>query len=119
MKNILLIVALLFSTNSIAIQADVVTFSKTVAATATPEALSASNLKSTNVIIQAKSTNTATALIGPCSGTQDVELAPGSSITVSNVIQNKGEQQVNLNSICLKVGVNGEGANVLYTIITD
>ena len=118
MKNLFIALALLVSFNSHAFfKADIVSTSKTVASAATPEALVAAQLFSFDAVIQAKSTNTAIMTIGPCSGSQDFELAAGVAIAISDIFVNKVETAIDLNLICLDVGVNGEGANILHTVV--
>lgn len=77
--------------------------SKTVSATGTPEALASSTTVKNSVLIQAKSTNTASVYIGN-SSFQYVELRPVDATVV--IIDN-------LATIYVKVDVNGEGVNYM------
>jgi hypothetical protein len=75
---------------------------KTVASTATPEALAASTV-SISVLVQAKSANTKSVFIGTNTN-QFLELLAGQSVAFD---------VANLNQVFIKVGVNGEGVNYL------
>jgi hypothetical protein len=76
---------------------------KTVAASATPEAIvtGAVGALIRAVVIQAKLENTDSVYLGNAT-TQKLELVPGASI---------GFDVLNLNKVYLKVDVNGEGIN--------
>lgn len=118
--NKLIIIGLILSifqiNNAFArLQATLITLSKTVALAATPEAIVATKTFSSDVVIQAKSTNTQSVFVGPCSGSQDFELLAGTTISISEVTHINTETDFDLNRICLKVNVNGEGANILLT----
>lgn len=118
--KLLALLAMVVSFNSHALfQANIVTVSKTVALAATPEALVAAQTFSFDGVIQAKASNTVIARIGPCSGSQDFELAPGAVIAISDIFVNRKESYIDLNLICADVGVNGEGVNVLYTQVVN
>lgn len=78
--------------------------SKTVATAGVAEALAAST-SSNRVVVQAKSTNTGTLLVGNA-GSQDIELTAGDSVELSID---------DLATVYLDVTVNGEGANYLGT----
>lgn len=99
------------------LHAVLITESKTVASSGTPEAIVAGAIFSDDLVIQAKSSNTQPVFVGPCSGTQDIALPAGATLAISEITHIRTEQPVDLAKVCLKVGVNGEGANIMYTKI--
>lgn len=89
------------------------TYSKTVAATGTPEAITSSSERVSWATIQSKPTNTAVVNIR----------APLVNSAVGYVIANPGDSivlwspaslhlAIDLNQVFIEVGVNGEGVNV-------
>lgn len=120
MKIILIIFLLILHVNAFArLQATIITVSKTVTLAATPEPIVATIIFSSNLFIQAKSANTQSAFVGPCSGSQNYELAPGAGLSLAEITHLGSAIDIDLNRICLKVSVNGEGANLLYTKIVS
>ncbi len=101
------------------IHAHLVTTPKTVTLAATPEPAIASEKFTNSGSIQSNSSNTASMFVGPCSGTQDIELPVGSAVELSEFRHNNQEIPIDLNEICLKVGVDGEGAKVIYYDVVD
>jgi len=101
------------------IHAVLISATKTVALAATPEPLAGVGVFSDDLIVQAKTANTQPVFFGPCSGTQDIELAAGASIGISEITSVRSEVGIDLNKICLKVSVNGEAASILYTKVVS
>lgn len=118
---ILVLFLLFFQSNKVfaRLQATIITESKVVTLAATPEALVSTSTFSSDIVIQAKTSNTQSIFVGPCSGSQDFELAIGAVISISDIMHVTTEIDIDLNKICLKVNVNGEGANVLFTKVVS
>lgn len=94
----------------------IISHSKTVTLAATPEEISPAgvSLLTPSAVIQAKSSNTVACFIGD-SASQDLELVPGASISIADLFNDETKLAVDLFEIFCKVGVNGEGINVLRT----
>lgn len=88
--------------------------SKAVTLAATPEPISATDLVTSSVLIQAKTTNTSQLTIGD-SANQFHELDAGESVSLSDILIPRGEDTFNLKDIYVNVGTNGEGVNVIYS----
>lgn len=86
---------------------------KAVAAAATPEALVASNLPTQQAWIEGRPTNTQPVFIGD-STAQLFSLSAGEYISLSEFMDSRAEQPINLADIFVKVTVNAEGVNFLY-----
>ena len=114
MKKIILLALTIFSTAAVAIVAlKPISLSKTVAATGTPEAITATKTLSPTVFIQAKPGNTQNVTIGD-SVAQHYVLIPGASINLTDGAFNQNDYDFDLSKIYVKVLVNGEGVNVFY-----
>ncbi len=114
MKNIFIVLSLLLSANAFAFNAEIVTLQKCVAASVTPEALTASTTKSQDVVIQADSGNTQPVKVG-LQADQHIELPAGAVLALSDIVTQGSERFLDLNKIYVEVAVNGECVNVLYT----
>lgn len=95
----------------------IITHSRTIADTGTPESIAptpGTSLLSSDAVVQAKLSNTVPCFIGGV-GDQSFELAPGAVIGISDLFHVGTELKYDLDEIFCKVGVNGEGVNILRT----
>ena len=106
--------------------AKIISHSRVITLAATPESIAPSPGTpelSTEVVIQAKSTNAGDCFIGD-NASQDFAISPGNHLPITDLFQTRvfatpGSNQVpveiefDLDKIFCKVGVNGEGVNVL------
>jgi len=88
---------------------------KTVAATGTPEAISANKITTSNAKIKALTTNGGPVFIGD-SASQDYPLAAGQELLLTDLFSKSGVDEVDLAEIYCKVGTNGNGVAVIYGI---
>lgn len=94
---------------------------KTVAAAATREALTTSNILTTNVVIQALSANGGVIYVGDSSvssALNAVTLAAGVAITLSPGAFGEDYGTYNLKEIYIDTSNSGDGVNVGYTTMT-
>lgn len=101
------------------LRAKLVVHSRVITLAATPESIApvpGTSEKSTDIVIQAKSGNAQSCFIGGV-GAELFELPPGAVISFSDVFHTGSELEFDLDEIFCKVGVNGEGVNVLRTEI--
>lgn len=99
------------------LRAKIVTHERIITLAATPESLApipGTSKRSTDAVIQAKLTNTQSCFIGN-NNAQLFELSPGTVISLSDLIHVGTEMEFDLDEIFCKVGVNGEGVNILRT----
>lgn len=90
-----------------------VSISKTVAATTTPEAITATKTLTYEAVIQAKCTNTQEVFIGDATN-QFHQLEPCTTLHLVDSQGNRNDFDYDLAKIYVDVAVNGEGVNVLY-----
>lgn len=100
----------------------VASFQKTVAASATPECLKSSVdlTTTTDVAVQALNSNTGAIFVsgtGIAAGGPGIRLDKNQAVTFSNVVLRGTAQPFMLKQICIAAAVNGEGANVTYTVL--
>lgn len=87
---------------------------KLVAAAATPETLVTSQLFVKSVVLQGLVTNTDFVYIGDATA-QNFALAPGKSLEIhGDNLDNGTGAKLDLNTLFIKVNVNGEGVSFAY-----
>lgn len=99
----------------------IITHSRTITLAVTPESVAPSpgtSERTTDAVIQAKSGNTVACFIGD-ENNQDFELGPGAVIAISDLVHIGTELEFDLDEIFCKVGVNGEGVNILRTEVVS
>ena len=103
------------------LRAKLVVHSRVITLAVTPESIApapGTSELSSDVIIQAKSTNTQPCLIGG-EGNELFELPANAVISLSDVFHTERELEFDLDEIFCKVGADGEGVNVLRTEVVS
>lgn len=92
------------------------TFRKTVGVAGTRERLTALDVKTAAVTLQALLTNTGIVYVGgdDVSSINGIELSPGDSISIGKEILGLADAKISLTDIWADVASNDEGLNVLY-----
>lgn len=91
-------------------------FVKNVAASITPEPLSANRLASSFIKIKARNDNTGIVYIGGADA-QEYALSSGQELALDFVLEKTGGSAVlDLHKIYCKVATNGDGVYVIYSI---
>lgn len=93
--------------------------SKTVAASATPEAISGTAILCDQIVIQVKSTNTGKVFVGDSSVSSTVCMQlevpqAGAMLPAIRLVPIDLSHPISLSSIYIGVAVNGNGVNVFY-----
>lgn len=88
-------------------------FTKTVAATGTPEQLIKAPTITSNAKIKALTTNATPVFIGD-SAAQDYPLSAGQELSLADLFSKSGADEIDLSEVFCKVGTNGNGVAVIY-----